>query len=485
MKNLASILVGCLVAGAACALLSCSGSGKNMTGTGGGPGTAGDGGGVAGTSGAAGVSGVSGGAGTGGGAATVGDPCRGTALPTAQHYVPSGMCARTVATGQGALRQLVFSSNGDLWGVNGSGQIKRFRDANGDGVYQSGEIVNWATTGGNGQNVHIDEAGGYLYSGTNAGVRRWMWSNTIDSGGAGQDVLTGQPSGGHGKHTVHVWDNWMYVMSGSSGNVTSSSTSTYDTNRNIIKRFNMTNFSTAFTWSSGGEIFVDGIRNVLGFNRDAMGRMYGVQNGQDDVTYGGMDVHNDNPGEVIIRLEAGSHHGYPLCMVAQRINNIAPGTQVRSEIFPGNQRDDAWCQTATNAARPVTFVQAHSAPMDITFFLPGLPAGALPERWRNGAFVSLHGSWNRSPATGFKVVWVPFNADGTSPLPTNSGNTTTFPYEVVLSGGNASASQDGMWGVSGGESNVRPVGVAVSPVDGALYISSDTDGYVYRVGLQR
>jgi glucose/arabinose dehydrogenase len=70
-------------------------------------------------------------------------------------------------------------------------------------------------------------------------------------------------------------------------------------------------------------------------------------------------------------------------------------------------------------------------------------------------------------------------------MPTNSGTTTTFPYEVVLAGGNASAPRDGSWNVSGGEQNVRPVGVAVSPVDGALYISSDSQGYVYRVGLMR
>ena len=185
--------------------------------------------------------------------------------------------------------------------------------------------------------------------------------------------------------------------------------------------------------------------------------MYGVQNGQDDVTYGGADVHNDNPGEVILRLEAGLHHGYPFCFAAQRINSIAPGTQVASEIFAGNTRDDAWCQNTTNVARPVTFMQAHSAPMDITFFTSAAPAGNLPERWRNGAFVSLHGSWNREPATGYRVVWIPFAADGTSTLPTNSGSTTTFPHEVVLSRGNASASQDGTWNVYG-RGNERPPG---------------------------
>ena len=133
----------------------------------------------------------------------------------------------------------------------------------------------------------------------------------------------------------------------------------------------------------------------------------------------------------------------------------------------------------------MTFVQAHSAPMDITFFTRS-PAGNLPERWRNGAFVSLHGSWNREPATGYRVVWVPFNADGTSPMPTNSGTTTTFPYEVVLSAGQRQRARRTAPGTSpAGSRTSRPVGVAVSPVDGALYISSDSQGYVYRVGLQR
>jgi glucose/arabinose dehydrogenase len=256
----------------------------------------------------------------------------------------------------------------------------------------------------------------------------------------------------------------------------------YDTQRSLIKRFNLANATGAFTWASSGEVFADGLRNVLGFNKDAMGRIYGVQNGQDNVTYNNADVHQDNPGEVIVRLEAGSHHGYPFCFVAQRITNIAPGTQVFSQIFSGNTRDDAWCQNTTNVARPVTFMQAHTAPMDIVFFTG--PSGGLPERWRNGAFVSLHGSWNRDAATGYRVIWVPFNADGTSPMPTNSGNTTNFPSEVVLSSGTASGATDGPWSAPN-EMNVRPVGIAVSPIDGALYISSDESGYLYRVGMQR
>ena len=413
------------------------------------------------------------------------DPCRGTVLPTDAHYVPASLCARTVASGQGDLRQIVFASNGDLWGVTGGGQIKRFRDVDGDGVYRGSEIVDWASTGGNGQNVHLDERGGFLYAGTPDGVRRWAWSAATDAGGAGQDVLVGQPSGGHSKHTVHVWDGWMYVQSGSADNVTNANAPLYDTQRSLIKRFDLARFvpGTPFAWASAGEMFADGLRNTLGFNRDVQGRIFGVQNGQDDVTYAGVDVHNDNPGELIARLAPGSHHGYPFCFVAQNVATLTAGTLVHSAIFAGNTHDDAWCQSPINVTAPASFLQAHSAPMELIFFLG--PSGTLPERWKNGAFVSLHGSWDRDPATGYKVVWVPFNADGTSPPPTNSGGTTIFPHEVVLSGGDSVSSRDGSWNVPGGEQNVRPVGLAVSPVDGALYISSDSQGYIYRVGLQR
>lgn len=455
------------------------GSGAGVAGRGSAGGTVGS------VGGAGGFGTVVGAAGAGGATTPLLDPCRGVALPPTQHYVAPGLCARVVATGQGTLRQIVFSSNGDLWSANDEGPIKRFRDVDGDGVFGGSEIVTWATTGGNGQNVHIDETGGFLYAGTPDGVRRWSWSSALDAGGSGEAVVVNQPSSGHSKHTVHVWDGWVYVQSGSADNVINPKSPRYDDERSLIKRFNLASLTAGkpFDWNTDGEIFTDGLRNTLGFNRDESGRIYGVQNGQDNVTYAGADVHDDNPGEVIVRLAPGSHHGYPFCFVAQRIANIAPGTQVHSAIFDGNPHDDTWCQDPANAARPVTFMQAHAAPMEIVFFTG--PSGALPERWRGGAFVSLHGSWNRSQATGYRVVWVPFSPDGTAPLPTNAGDMTMFPHEPVLSRGDATTSVDGSWSVTGGEQNVRPVGLAVSPVDGALYISSDSQGYLYRVGLHR
>jgi glucose/arabinose dehydrogenase len=66
--------------------------------------------------------------------------------------------------------------------------------------------------------------------------------------------------------------------------------------------------------------------------------------------------------------------------------------------------------------------------------------------------------------------------------------TTTFPYEVVLGGGSSTAgAKDGAWSWAADPYTEapRPTGVAISPVDGALYIASDAGGYLYRVGLKQ
>jgi glucose/arabinose dehydrogenase len=177
----------------------------------------------------------------------------------------------------------------------------------------------------------------------------------------------------------------------------------------------------------------------------------------------------------------GKAYGYPYCFTAQRV--IAGGQVVLpgSQLQYGTVHDDAWC--ATNSSPPATFIQAHSAPLDLVFF-DDQPRGALPDRYRGGAFVALHGSWDRSPATGYKVIWIPFDASGNAPMPTSTMTDTTFPYEVVLGGGNATAAADGAWSWTSGDYSDQPrfAGVAISPVDGALYATSDSGGLIYRVG---
>lgn len=410
-----------------------------------------------------------------------GDPCRGMSIPADQHYVAPGLCARVVAADVGRLRQLTFAPNGDLFGVTAPGLILRFNDADGDGFFQATEIAEYGNTKGNGNNADIDATNGFLYAGTPSGVMRWPYSPTAISGGTPEDVVTGQPADGHSKHTVRVYDGYLYVHSGSAGNASDPNGGTYDDARSLIRRFPLASFTPAapFAWLSG-EVVTRGLRNANGFVRNAAGRMYAVVNGMDGVTYQGADVHDDNPGEQVVEIAAGKQYGFPFCYTAQRVvvggQVVAPGTQL-----PYLTHDEAWC--AANSSPPATFIQAHSAPLDIAFF-DAHPQGALPEKYRGGAFVALHGSWNRSPATGYKVIWIPFDAAGNAPTPTSTLTETTFPYETILGGGDATSPKDGpwSWADSSHADDPRFAGVAVSPIDGALYASTDTGGYVYRVG---
>jgi glucose/arabinose dehydrogenase len=228
---------------------------------------------------------------------------------------------------------------------------------------------------------------------------------------------------------------------------------------------------------------------MVGYTQSPSGELFGVVNGIDDLSYQGEDVHLDNPGEPLVQLEPGQSFGYPFCFTAQDISTaqgpVPPGTQLASEVDGfENPHDDAWCQQ--NSRPPVSFLPAHSAPLDISFYAESdNGARSLPEEWLGGAFVSQHGSWNTMPSVGHSVVFFPFGA-GEPSMPATAETPARYPFTVVFGGGSAAGHVDGAWGWSSGASGedpVRPVGVAVSPVDGALYISSDGEGALYRVGV--
>jgi hypothetical protein len=108
----------------------------------------------------------------------------------------------------------------------------------------------------------------------------------------------------------------------------------------------------------------------------------------------------------------------------------------------------------TEGILPTTLnFQAHSAPLQAVFY----DAAQFPDAFRGALFIAFHGSWNRQPPTGYKVVAVIFK------------NGNPVKVEDFLTG----------WLASGNRVRGRPVGVAVA-ADGSLYVSDDT-GYLFRV----
>ena len=106
---------------------------------------------------------------------------------------------------------------------------------------------------------------------------------------------------------------------------------------------------------------------------------------------------------------------------------------------------------------PDTPIQSHSAPLQMTFYT----GGAFPADYNGSAFVALHGSWNRNPRTGYKVVRI-LMRDGAP----------TGEYEDFLTGFVIDNAR--VWG--------RPVGVATGK-DGSLFVSEDGNGSIWRVSF--
>ena len=98
---------------------------------------------------------------------------------------------------------------------------------------------------------------------------------------------------------------------------------------------------------------------------------------------------------------------------------------------------------------PDILIPAHSAPLGLAFYT----GTQFPQRFRNGLFVALHGSWNRSSANGYKVIFVPFQ-----------NGKPSGPPEDFLTGFVVDPTAVSKWG--------RPVGVTVAP-DGSLLVSDD------------
>jgi hypothetical protein len=72
-------------------------------------------------------------------------------------------------------------------------------------------------------------------------------------------------------------------------------------------------------------------------------------------------------------------------------------------------------------------------------------------------------------------------------MPTSTMTDTTFPYEIILGGGDQTGAKDGAWSWTTPDYGDQPrfAGVAISPIDGALYAATDSEGVVYRLGIAR
>jgi glucose/arabinose dehydrogenase len=193
---------------------------------------------------------------------------------------------------------------------------------------------------------------------------------------------------------------------------------------------------------SAREIVAEGLRNALAHDwHPETGELWAFDHGTD---FRG----DDDPPEELNRIQAGNHYGWPFCYGNRQVDRFIP--YKTDQLF--GVTNEEFC--ASTAAPELTY-QAHSAPIAMLFYTADL----FPTDYHGDLLVTMRGSWNRFPATGYKVVRVRFE----NGLPVAADD---FLSGFLIEDGTAHFA--------------RLSGLAVGP-DGALLVADDTNGVIYRV----
>lgn len=247
-----------------------------------------------------------------------------------------------------------------------------------------------------------------------------------------QPFITGLPVGGHTLKSLKLGpDGYLYLNVGSSCNACAES----DPLRATILRYTKDGKPAG----KAGAIWAEGLRNSQGFAwHPQTHAMYAANAGADmrSNTQNGKPV-DDLPPEHFNRIEGGAHYGWPYCWGNRQPDpNFSDPSGICARMLP-----------------PALMLPAHSTPIGITF----VDKTDFPAEYQGDAIVALHGSWNRAQPSGYKVVRVTFR----------NGQPAGISDFITgwLNGRSA-------WG--------RPVDVVFGK-DGALYVSDDRAGLIYRI----
>jgi glucose/arabinose dehydrogenase len=342
----------------------------------------------------------------------------------AEVTVPPGFEVAVFAEGLNGPRFIAFGPDGVLYAADrGNGRIVALPDEDGDGT--ADEIREFAT-GLNRPHSLVYHQGAW-YIGVQNGVVRLVDEDGDGTADMQEQVVSLPSDGSHTTKTVEFLpDGRMVVSVGSTCNVCEED----DPRRAAVLVYDDEN-------GTGESIFATGLRNAVGLAvHPATGELWATNNGRDLMG-------DDLPPENVYIVREGLDYGWPRCHSGDVIDPDFGGPDACAGVEP-----------------PVTEMQAHSAPLGMVFYTGQDAENPFPQEYWGDLFVALHGSWNRSVPTGYKVVRLPL--DGSEP----SGLVVDFAV--------------GWLDEETDEASGRPVGLAVGP-DGTLYVSDDKGGFVYRI----
>jgi len=334
-------------------------------------------------------------------------------------HVPAGFAVSLFASGLDVPRTLRTAPNGDVFlAESGAGRIRVFNGQQSRvfaaGLTQPFGIAFWPP----------GASPKYVYVGETNRVVRFPYP----SGGSPEVIVPALPEGGHWTRDIVFSPDGarMFVSVGSATNDMEGVGPDTERGRAAVLSFTPDGKDRL--------VYASGLRNCSGEAiQPGTGALWCVVNERDGL--------GDNlPPDYATSVRDGGFYGWPWFYIGTNPDPRHPGIAARPVIVPE------------------VLIQPHSAPLGISFY----DQTAFPAEYRGDAFVALHGSWNRSTRTGYKVIRLRF-----------VNGHPTGEYEDFLTG--FVHSDRAVWG--------RPVGVTVT-TDGALLVSEDGNGTIWRIAYQ-
>lgn len=353
-------------------------------------------------------------------------------MPTA----PQGFTVSLFADSLEAPRNVYVAPNGDIFVALSSRSGKKgnsillFKDANKDGVAESKSVYLQDLKKPYGMLV----LGNKFYVGNTDAVVEYPYDASATSIKAAGKRLIDLPTERHWTRNIisNAAGDKIYIAVGSGSNVGENG---------MDKEARRANILVINTDGSNEKIYASGLRNPVGMGwAPGTSTLWAAVNERDELG-------DDLVPDYITSVQEGGFYGWPYSYFGQHED---------PRIKDADKRPDL----VQKAIIPDVAVGSHTAALGLAFY----EGNSFPAKYKNGAFVGLHGSWNRSHLSGYKVIFVPFSNGKPSGKP-----------EDFLSGFVASDEKSEVYG--------RPVAVAVL-ADGSLLVTDDGDGKIWRVAYK-
>ncbi|MFD2515404.1 PQQ-dependent sugar dehydrogenase [Pontibacter locisalis] len=315
---------------------------------------------------------------------------------------------------------------------NSANRITLFRDTNGDGTPDIRKIF----LSNLNQPLGMLVLGNFFYVANTDGVWRYPYQAGQTSIEAKGEKILDLPAGGYNNHwTRNIISNAdgskIYVAVGSASDHGEHGMKEEERRANILE---------INPDGTGERVYASGLRNPVGMDwAPGTNTLWTAVNERDELG-------DELVPDYLTSVQEGGFYGWPYSYFGSHEDPRRVG-----------ERPDL----VQKAIVPDVPLVAHSASLGLAFY----DKDAFPGKYRNGAFVGQHGSWNRSELVGYKVVFVPF-----------ANGKPTGPAEDFLTGFFAEKNGDDVFG--------RPVGVTVMP-DGALLVTDDTSNTIWRVSADK